>query len=101
MWVEKVSQQLGRPTRSVAGWLVTKFFKVNNQVVEEKAVLHCQIQPEDTVLELGHGPGLGLHCAAKMLTGPRGRLIGVDYSEYMHQVKSFFIFFNDFVIILL
>lgn len=89
MWVEKMSQQLGRPTRSVAGWLVSKFFKVNNQVVEEKAVLHCGIQPGDTVLELGHGPGLGLHFAAKMLTGPRGHLIGVDYSEYMHQVRSF------------
>lgn len=90
MWLEKISQQLGRPTRSVAGWLVSKYLKVNNQVVEEKAVLHCEIQPADTVLELCHGPGLGLHLAAKMLTGPRGHLIGVDYSEYMHQVKFFF-----------
>lgn len=90
MWVEKLSQQLGRPTRSVGGWLVSKFFKNKNQMVEEMAALHCAIQPGDTVLELGHGPGLGLHVAAKMLTGPRGHLIGVDYSEYMHQVKSFF-----------
>lgn len=97
MFLEKMSQQLGRPTRSVAGWLVSKFFKVNNQIVEEKAVLHCEIHPEETVLELGHGPGLGLHFAAKMLTGPKGRLIGVDYSEYMHQVRSFY----DFVIRLL
>lgn len=89
MWVEKMSQQLGRPTRSVAGWLVSQFFKVNNRIVEEKAALHCGIQPGDTVLELGHGPGLGLHFAAKMLTEPRGHLIGVDYSEYMHQVRSF------------
>lgn len=98
MWAEKMSQQLGRPTRSVAGWLISKFLKVNSQIVEEKAVLHSGIQPGDTVLELGHGPGLGLHFAAKMLTGPRGHLIGVDHSEYMHQVKSFF---YDFVIILL
>lgn len=97
MWVEKMSQQLRLPTRSVAGWLVSKFFKINNRIVEEKAVLHCGIQPGDTVLELGHGPGLGLCFAAKMLTGPRGHLIGVDYSEYMHQVK----FFYDLLIILL
>lgn len=45
------------------------------------------IQPGDTVLELGHGPGLGLQSAAKLLTEPTGHLIGVDYSEYMHQVK--------------
>lgn len=88
MWVEKLSQQLGRPTRSVAGWLVSKFFKVNNRLVEEKAVLHCGIQPGDTVLELGHGPGLGLQFAAEMLPGPTGHLIGVDYSEYMHQVNK-------------
>lgn len=87
MWVEKISQQLGRPTRSAVGWLVSKFFKVNNQIVEERAVFHCGIQPGDTVLELGHGPGLGLQFAAKMLTGSRGHIIGVDYSEYMHQVK--------------
>lgn len=87
MWVENISQQLGRPTRSVAGWLVSKFLKVNNQIVEERAVSHCGIQPGDTVLELGHGPGLGLQLAATMLTGPRGHLIGVDHSEYMHQVK--------------
>lgn len=66
------------------------------------AALHCAIQPGDTVLELGYGPGLGLHFAAKMLTDPRGHLIGVDYSEYMHQVKSFFFFKkNHFVITLL
>eukprot|EP00066_Takifugu_rubripes_P011508 XP_011600774.1 PREDICTED: sterol 24-C-methyltransferase-like [Takifugu rubripes] len=88
MWVEKISQELGRPTRSVAGWLISKFLKVNNQIVEERAVSHCGIQPGDTVLELGHGPGLGLQFAAKMLTGPRGHLIGVDYSEYMHQMAS-------------
>lgn len=92
MWVEKLSQQLGRPTRSVGGWLVGKLLTSKNQMVEEMAALHCAIQPGDTVLELGHGPGLGLHFAAKMLTGPRGHLIGVDYSEYMHQVKSFFFF---------
>lgn len=45
------------------------------------------IQPWDTVLELGHGPGLGLEAAAKLLTDPRGHLIGVDYSKYMHQVS--------------
>lgn len=78
---------MGRPTRSVTGWLISRFLKVNNQIVEERAVSHCGIQPGDTVLELDHGQGLVLQCAAKMLTGPRGHLIGVDCSEYMHQVK--------------
>lgn len=86
MW-EKLGKQLGNPTRSVAGWLVSRLLTVRNQVLEENAVLLSGIQPGDTVLELGHGPGLGLQSAARLLTEPTGRLIGVDYSEYMHQVK--------------
>lgn len=88
MWAEKLGKQLGRPTRSVAGWLVTKFLAVRNEMLEENAVRLCEIQPGDTVLELGHGPGLGLLSAAKLLTGPTGHLIGVDYSEYMHQMSK-------------
>ncbi|XP_022597178.1 uncharacterized protein LOC111218952 [Seriola dumerili] len=88
MWAQKVGEQLGHPTRSVAGWLVSKFLKTYNQVLEENTVRLSGIQPGDTVLELGHGPGLGLQSAAKLLTEPTGRLIGVDYSEYMHQMAS-------------
>ncbi|XP_029361604.1 uncharacterized protein LOC115045825 [Echeneis naucrates] len=88
MWAEKVGKQLGHPTRSAAGWLVSKFLTLSNHVLEENAVQLCGIQPGDTVLEVGHGPGLGLQSAAKLLTEPSGRLIGVDYSEYMHQVAS-------------
>ncbi|XP_070765872.1 uncharacterized methyltransferase YdaC [Enoplosus armatus] len=88
MWAEKVGKQLGHPTRSVAGWLVGKLLTVRNRLLEERTVELCGIQPGDTVLELGHGPGLGLQSAAKLLTEPTGRLIGVDYSEYMHQMAS-------------
>lgn len=66
-------------------------FKTRNKVLEERAVQLCGIQPGDTVLELGHGPGLGLEVAAKLLTAPTGHMIGVDYSDYMHQVRCFHI----------
>ncbi|XP_037540053.1 uncharacterized methyltransferase YdaC [Nematolebias whitei] len=88
MWAEKLGKQLGNPTRSLGGWLVSKLFKVRNQILEENAVQMLEIQPGDTVLELGHGPGLGLQAAAKLLTGPTGHLIGVDYSKYMHQMAA-------------
>lgn len=88
MWAEKLGKQLGHPTRSVAGWLVSRFLTARNQILEENAVKLSGIQPGDTVLELGHGPGLGLQSAAKLLTEPTGHLIGVDYSEYMHQMAS-------------
>uniref|UniRef100_A0A1A8FIS2 Methyltransferase type 11 domain-containing protein n=2 Tax=Nothobranchius korthausae TaxID=1143690 RepID=A0A1A8FIS2_9TELE len=88
MWAKQLGKQLGNPTRSLGGWLVSKLFKIRNQVLEDNAVQLCGIQPSDTVLELGHGPGLGLQSAAKLLTEPTGRLIGVDYSEYMHQMAK-------------
>ncbi|XP_062871678.1 uncharacterized methyltransferase YdaC [Trichomycterus rosablanca] len=84
----KIGQQLGQPTKSVAGWLVTKFLKWHNVILEENAVKRCQIQPDETVLELGHGPGFGLQAAVKLLTGSKGKLLGVDYSEYMHQMAT-------------
>ncbi|XP_030211732.1 uncharacterized protein zgc:194242 isoform X2 [Gadus morhua] len=87
MW-HNIGKQLGLPTRSLVGWLVSRFLKVGNRVLEEKAVRLCGIQPGDTVLEVGHGPGLGLQSAAGLLTQPSGSLIGVDYSKYMHQMAS-------------
>lgn len=47
-----------------------------------------EIQPNETVLELGHGPGLGLQAAVQLLTGPGGKLLGVDYSKYMHNMAT-------------
>uniref|UniRef100_A0AAZ3SQM9 Methyltransferase type 11 domain-containing protein n=1 Tax=Oncorhynchus tshawytscha TaxID=74940 RepID=A0AAZ3SQM9_ONCTS len=64
--LEKLGQQLGHPTRSVYGWLITKFLKYHNKMLEESAVSLSGIQPGDTVLEL----------------------IGVDYSKYMHKMAG-------------
>lgn len=82
-----MGKQLGHPRRSAVGWLISKFLKAYNKELEENSVQLCGIQPGDTVLEVGHGPGVGLQSAAKLLTDPKGHLIGVDYSQYMHQVK--------------
>ncbi|XP_017343243.1 uncharacterized methyltransferase YdaC [Ictalurus punctatus] len=88
MLSRKLGQELGRPTHSLSGWLISKFLKKHNQILEENAVKLCEIQPDDTVLELGHGPGLGLQVAVQLLTGPGGKLLGVDYSKYMHRMAS-------------
>ncbi|KAG5281999.1 hypothetical protein AALO_G00051130 [Alosa alosa] len=88
MFLQKLGPQLGRPTQSVAGWITAKVLTRRNRVLEENAVKLCDISPQDTVLELGHGPGVGLEAAARLLSGPKGRLLGIDYSEYMHQVAS-------------
>lgn len=88
MLFKTIGPQLGRPTQSLAGWITSKFLTWRNRVLENSAVALCRISPDDTVMELGHGPGLGLEAAAKLLTGPQGKLLGVDYSEYMHQTAT-------------
>ncbi|MBN3310517.1 uncharacterized methyltransferase YdaC [Amia ocellicauda] len=88
MLANKINQQLSHPSKSLAGWLASRFFLWHNKVLEENAVKLLQIQPDDTVLEVGFGPGLGLRAAAPLLTSPKGKLIGVDYSEYMVSKAS-------------
>ncbi|TSS11531.1 Protein transport protein Sec31A [Bagarius yarrelli] len=88
MIFRKAGEQLGRPTKSFSGWLTAKFLKWHNRYLEENAVKLCKIQPDETVLELGHGPGLGLEAAVELLKGPNGKLLGVDYSKYMHNMAT-------------
>ncbi|XP_069046400.1 uncharacterized protein [Lepisosteus oculatus] len=88
MLTRKLNQQFGKPVKSLTGWILTKFFLWHNRVQEENAVKLAEIQPDDTVLELGFGVGLGLQAAAPLLTGFRGKLFGVDHSEYMFQKAS-------------
>ncbi|XP_056128897.1 uncharacterized methyltransferase YdaC isoform X2 [Lampris incognitus] len=88
MWRERLGKQLRHPSSSLLGWLVSKFLIQHNRALEVNTVKICGIQPGETVLELGHGPGVGLLSAAKLLTKPTGHLIGVDYSEYMHKMAG-------------
>ncbi|KAF5889175.1 24-methylenesterol C-methyltransferase 2-like, partial [Clarias magur] len=88
MLSRKLGEQLGRPTQSLSGWLISKFLKKHNQILEENTVKLCEIQPDETVLELGYGPGLGLQQAVQLLTGSGGKLLGVDYSTYMHSMAT-------------
>ncbi|XP_068199416.1 uncharacterized methyltransferase YdaC-like isoform X2 [Antennarius striatus] len=85
MLAEAIGKHLRCPRKSVTGWMVILWLKAHNRNLEASAVQLAGVQPNDTVLELGHGPGLGLQSAAKLLTGPKGHIIGVDYSEYMHK----------------
>lgn len=88
MIFSKLGKELGQPTQSLAGWLVTKTMLRQNRIMEENAVKLCDIKPNETVLELGHGPGFGLQDAVQHLTGAKGKLFGVDYSKYMHNMAS-------------
>ncbi|KAK6470366.1 putative methyltransferase YdaC-like [Huso huso] len=81
-----ITQHLRHPKSTPMGWVTRKLMERNNRFLEENAVRLCEIQADNTVLEVGFGPGLGLQEAVQYLTDPRGKLLGLDYSEYMHKV---------------
>jgi ubiquinone/menaquinone biosynthesis C-methylase UbiE len=45
-----------------------------------------EIEPSDSILEVGSGPGLGLHLAAARAY--HGRVVGIDLSETMLEVSN-------------
>ncbi|XP_059805770.1 uncharacterized protein LOC132380868 [Hypanus sabinus] len=87
MLFQRLTQQLGKPTYTVWGWMEKKFLETNG-FLEASAVKLCDIQPGNVVLELGFGRGLGLQEAARRLIHPAGKLYGLVISEYMYNVAS-------------
>uniref|UniRef100_A0A673Z9G0 Methyltransferase type 11 domain-containing protein n=1 Tax=Salmo trutta TaxID=8032 RepID=A0A673Z9G0_SALTR len=82
-----ITRNLAHPKKSLMG-LYTKWnMEKYNNVMIKNVVKLCQIQAHHAVLEVGFGPGLGLQEALKYLTDPRGKLFGLDISEYMHKVS--------------
>uniref|UniRef100_A0A3B1IVN8 Methyltransferase type 11 domain-containing protein n=1 Tax=Astyanax mexicanus TaxID=7994 RepID=A0A3B1IVN8_ASTMX len=60
-----------------------KFFKAHKTCLEENAV---KTEPDPTRRD-GSGAGATDRCSASQYAnGPQGKLLGVDVSEYMHQM---------------
>ncbi|XP_041084616.1 uncharacterized protein LOC121300187 [Polyodon spathula] len=90
-----ITQHLRHPKNTLMGRVTQRLMERENRFLEQNAVKLCEIQADNTVLEhcpvllkVGFGPGLGLQEAVQYLTQPRGKLLGLDYSEYMHKVAS-------------
>jgi arsenite methyltransferase len=68
----------GRP-RGLLGRLGGRLMARGNAATERHIVELAELTPEDSVLVLGPGPGVGLHAAAVR----SGHVVGVDPSEMM------------------
>jgi SAM-dependent methyltransferase len=68
----------------VVGTLMSR--RTSNRDRSAWTVELLDLQPNDRVLELGYGPGLGLEAAARRVT--TGRLVGVDHSETMRNMAA-------------
>jgi SAM-dependent methyltransferase len=79
-----VTSQFGNPTGplgQLAGLIMA--VRQSNRRRNAWTVEQLDIRPEDRVLEIGYGPGLGIRDAAQRAS--RGRVVGVDHSALMHR----------------
>jgi SAM-dependent methyltransferase len=82
-----IVQQFGKPTGllgEVAGLIMT--FRPSTRERNERTLELLDIQPNDDVLEVGFGPGLGIEGAAKLARA--GKVVGIDHSELMLRQAS-------------
>lgn len=76
--MEYLKSQFGHP-RGVVGRLVGHVLAIENQERIAWAIQQLDIQADDHVLEIGYGPGLGIHEAALQAA----HVAGIDVSEVM------------------
>ncbi len=80
-----IGQQLHQPS-GVAARLVGQAMALVNREPNQIAIDALKISPDDTVLELGFGPGRAIRALSSMV--PYGRVLGIDHSEVMLDQAS-------------
>ncbi|XP_066276458.1 uncharacterized methyltransferase YdaC-like [Branchiostoma lanceolatum] len=81
---EAFSRHLRHPSTGPVGWLVKQFLVRRNGYLEKEAARLLGIQPHDSVLEVGFGPGVGLQYALGQMGGDgRGKVHGLEMSPDM------------------
>jgi len=79
--------EFGKPSGvlgEVAGLIMT--LRPSNRERNERTLELLDIRPDDEVLEIGFGPGLGIQRAAELAYS--GRVAGIDHSELMLRWAS-------------
>ncbi len=72
------------PLGLMAGRIMSK--RSSNQDRSTWTVDLLDVQPDDRILELGYGPGIGLEAALRRLSS--GRLVGLDHSTTMRNMAA-------------
>jgi len=80
MLAHTLAQQARRPS-GLLGRLFGAGMGRMNQGVNEWVISLLELAPDDTVLELGFGPGKAIQAAERLV--PQGRVFGLDMSEAM------------------
>ncbi|KAJ8019917.1 Sterol 24-C-methyltransferase [Holothuria leucospilota] len=82
-YARSIGDHLRKPGGGIYGWMVKRFFKKQSRPLEKATVMHCKIQPNESVLELGFGSGFGIQYAAQLVKNGSGKVYGIDFSPVM------------------
>lgn len=85
----RIPKRLGKNSQNPSGfwgWLASKGFTRLGKPVVDWTITLLDIQPNDQVLEIGFGTGLGIEKLANKAT--HGKVVGVDHSTLMVQKAS-------------
>lgn len=77
----------GHP-RGVVGRVGGEIMARENAEQERRAVRQAELRPDNQVLIVGHGPGVGVVLAATAVRPPDGCVIGVDPSQAMRVMAA-------------
>lgn len=77
-WAHVVSHELRRPTKTLLGRFIARRFQRHSAFLEKGAVKLLNIQPDDKVLEIGFGGGVGLRTAYWRVKEGSGVIFGAE-----------------------
>ncbi len=81
---EKIAKQFRKPS-GFWGKVVSGLMIKGNRPAYDTLLRDMDIQSGEKVLEIGYGPGIGIHLLA---TAVNCQIYGVDFSELMHRKAS-------------
>jgi SAM-dependent methyltransferase len=81
----KIALQLKKPA-GFLGVIITNLMMKKNRPEYETVINDLKIQPEDKLLEIGYGPGVGINMISKMFV--QCYIYGIDFSELMFKRAS-------------
>lgn len=79
-WSQHIDSQYRKP-RGLIGWWIGRQMMKQHLPENVWTIETLELQPTDSVLEVGFGPGLAIREAARLVE--RGRVSGIDFSAAM------------------
>jgi cyclopropane fatty-acyl-phospholipid synthase-like methyltransferase len=80
--LSKIGMQFKKPT-GIPGKIISDLMIIGNRPAYETMIKDLEIRPNDKILEIGYGPGVGIDIISKRFE--TCDIYGIDFSELMYR----------------